>query len=143
MIGKAEWFERRKYGGWGLHPKTWQAYVYIGVFMASLLAFHLAADWDDMTRGLGTIVWVSVLGFDTLHIMAHIRKDERDVKIEALAERNAAWAMLAVITAGVVVQLIYNALQEQLYVDPFLVAALVAGLMAKGVSNYIYERKPL
>ena len=143
MIGKAEWCERRKYGGWGLNPRTWQGWAYIGAFIVALLAFHLAWEWDDMTRAAVTIIWAAVLGFDCLHIMATMKKDEREQRIEALSERNAAWAMIAVLIAGVFVQLFYNALQERIYVDPFLAAALAAGVIAKTMSNYMYERKPL
>jgi TctA family transporter len=143
MIGKAEWFERRKYGGWGMHPKTWQGWAYIGAFMIALLAFHLAWSWDDLTRAAVTIMWAAVLGIDTLHMMAAMKSDEREKKIEALSERNAAWAMIAILTAGILTQLLYYGLQERLYVDPFLVGALAAGVIAKSMSNYMYERKPL
>jgi len=27
MIGNPEWFQRRKYGGWGIFPKTWQGWA--------------------------------------------------------------------------------------------------------------------
>ena len=29
MIGKPEWFERRKYLGWGIHPKTKEGWIYL------------------------------------------------------------------------------------------------------------------
>lgn len=36
MIARADWFRRRKYGGWGVSPRTWQGWAYI---VAILLPF--------------------------------------------------------------------------------------------------------
>lgn len=34
MFAKTEWFQKRKYGGWGLTPRTWQGWAYVGGFIA-------------------------------------------------------------------------------------------------------------
>ncbi len=143
MIGKPEWFERRKYTGWGVNPKTWQGYAYIAAFVGSLAVFQSMPFWDAQTRIAGTVVWGSVLLLDMLHIMMHLERDEREYKIEAIAERNAAYAMIAVIAVGVLCQLIVSSLQKNPTVDWFLIGALAAGVAAKCISNIYLERKPL
>ena len=44
-----------------------------------------------------TIGWVLFLSIDMVHIMMNLDKDEREYKIEAISERNAAWAMVLVV----------------------------------------------
>ncbi len=141
MIGKAEWFERRKYLGWGLHPKTWQGYAYIAAFIAPFAAFQALPFWDAPTRIVVTAVWLSVLFFDILHIMATLKKDEMETRIEAISERNAAWAMVAVIVAGILYQSWTSAMTQEPSIDWFLAGALAAGAMAKTLSNVILEKR--
>lgn len=143
MIGKAEWFGRRKYTGWGLTPKTWQGWAYIAAFIVPLAVFQALPFWDAQTRILATGVWMAVLLLDVFHIMATMKKDERETKIEALSERNAAWAMIAAIMVGILYQTWSSVPQKEPQIDGFLIAALVAGLVAKALSNIYLERKPL
>jgi len=142
MIGRPEWFERRKYGGWGLHPKTWQGWVYIAVFLIPFAVFH-SMIWDDSTRIFVTIVWLGILLLDVVHIMINLKRDEREHKIEALSERNAAWTMVLIAAIGVLYQAISSGLVNTFNVDWFLVAVLFGGLIVKSISNLVLERRPL
>lgn len=141
MIGKAEWFERRKYGGWGLHPKTWQGWVYIAVFMLPFIAFQALPWWDVKMRVYVTLGWLALLLLDVVHIMITLKRDELEYKIEAISERNAAWVMVAIITAGVLYQVFQSSMTQSMHVDWFLVAALFGGVIAKSVSNIVLEKR--
>lgn len=141
MLGNPKWFERRKYGGWGLHPKTWQGWAYVGVFFGVLLAFQLLPFWDTLTRVIFTTAWALILIIDTMSIMARINLDEREKIHEAIAERNALWGMLAVITGGLVYGIIKSGLEQRFYVNPFLAIALFTGLLIKAISNIYLDKK--
>ena len=143
MIGKPEWFGRRKYGGWGLNPRTWQGWVYIAVFLIPLIAFNAVPYWADSVRAGVTLVWTSILILDMMHIMVTLKSDEREYKIEAISERNAAWVMVAVLAVGIMYQLFTSANKELIEIDWFLPAALFGGLVAKALSNIFYSRKSL
>jgi hypothetical protein len=143
MIGKPEWFKQRKYSGWGIIPKTWQGYVYIIALLVPFVVFQALPFWSIEIRIYATIAWLAFLAFDVSHIMVTIKRDEREYKIEAMSERNAAWIMIAVLVAGILYEAITSALQQTFKVDWFLIAALFGGLIAKMISNLAYERKAL
>ena len=141
MIGKSEWFRRRKYGGWGIHPKNWKGWTYIGSFIFILLAFQLIPFWSDFTRTLFTGFWALVLVIDVVDIMVKMKKDERDKQHEAIAERNAMWIVSIVLSIGLAYQIILSSIKQEILIDWWLVVALVAGLLAKSVTNYYLDRK--
>ncbi len=143
MIGRPEWFQRRKYGGWGITPKTWQGGVYIALVLIPFVIFQALQIWDVKTRIYVTIGWVAFLLLDVGHIMIAMKRDERETKIESISERNAAWTMMIILVIGVLYQAITSALNQKLMVDWFLIAALFAGLIVKSVSNLVLERKAL
>lgn len=95
MIGKPQWFKYRIFG-WGIAPKTWQGWVYIGVWIilligsALLLKTSVAAPWI-----FGTLI--ALLVFDTLHIMMQLYKtsDERENYHQLIIERNCSFAAIA------------------------------------------------
>ena len=87
MIGKPEWFERRKYGGWGFHPKTWQGYVYMAIFFIPYIVFQALPFWSMEIRLYVTAAWLFILLIDAVHIMTTLKRDEREFKIEAISER--------------------------------------------------------
>ena len=140
MIGKPEWFARRKYGGWGLTPKTWQGWAYIALIALPIVLLNLVKASGE-TMFVLTVAWVIVIILDVLDIMVKLKKDEREAQIEAKAERNSAWAMVAVLTAGIGYQVASSAVKATLEVDPFLVAALLGGLVVKAASNAYLERR--
>jgi len=141
MLGKPEWFKRRKYSGWGIIPKTWQGWVYILIFMLPFVVFQALPFWDEKTRFFVTIAWLVILLVDVADIMIRMRNDERERMHEAIAERNAAWVMLLVIIIGILYQVTTSALIQTFKVDYFLIGALFAGVIAKMITNVYLDRK--
>ncbi|MBW2975801.1 hypothetical protein KY366_08850 [Candidatus Woesearchaeota archaeon] len=143
MIGKPEWFERRKYGGWGFYPRTWQGWVYLAFVLIPFVVFQALPYWDARTRMIVTTGWAVFLLLDAVHIMVCLKKDERERKIEALAERNAAWVMMLILAAGLLYEIISSSLRQEFKVNWFLVAALFGGMIVKTISNIMLERRAL
>lgn len=141
MIGKAEWFKRRKYGGWGLTPKTWQGWVYVAVSMIPLISFHIFQLWDTKTRAIVTIVWIAIIVVDSIEMMIKLKKDEREIIHEALAERNALWGMMAVLIIGLLYQVIISAIRGIIQIDWWILGALFVGIIIKSISNLYLDRK--
>jgi predicted Co/Zn/Cd cation transporter (cation efflux family) len=141
MIARPEWFKRRKYGGWGVTPKTWQAWVYMALVMGIIILIQAMPFWDDQQRVIITGFWVAFLMVDIIPVMVTLNRDEREYKNEAIAERNAAWFMSTVLVLGVLVELMLSALNQEILVDWFLVVALIGGLIVKSVSNYLLDKK--
>jgi hypothetical protein len=143
MIAKKNWFQRRKYGGWGITPKTWQGWVYILIIIGILIVFQSMPFWSNQIRIYGTIIWISFLLIDVSHIMITLNKDERESKIEAIAERNAAWFMIMILVFAVLFDVYQSAIANKLIVNWFVVVALIGGTIVKTVSNLYLERKKL
>ena len=143
MIGRPEWFKRRKYGGWGISPKTWQGWVYVALTLIPFIVFQALPYWNTQTRLYVTIGWIIFLLIDVSHIMFNLNRDEREYKIEAISERNAGWAMMFVILVGLLYQIFSTALANNLKIDPFLAIALFAGAFVKTISNIILERRKI
>lgn len=143
MIGKSKWFKRRKYGGWGITPDSWQGWLYLALIIIPFVVFQALPFWEVRTRVYVTIGWLLFLAFDVNHIMFTLKKDEREEKIEAFSERNAAWAMVIILIIGILYEVITSALQQKLFVDWFLVSALFLGMIVKTISNMMYERGAL
>ena len=136
MFGKPEWFARRKYGGWGLTPKTREGWLYIGAIILPLAIFQALPFWSANERMLVTTGWVAFVAFDVLDIMFRMKKDERETLHEAIAERNAAWVMVVALALGILYQAVSGALSGALYIDPVLIVVLFAGLAAKAITNF-------
>lgn len=143
MIGNPKWFTRRKYGGWGIHPKTWQGWIYLIAIILPLIVFQSIPIWDNMTRIVVTVIWIVLIFIDVIHIMFNLDKDELEERIEAISERNAAWTMSFILALGIVYQVTISAINKEFMIDYFLIAALIFGLGAKAFSNIYYERKGL
>ena len=141
MIGKPEWFTRRKYLGWGVMPKTWQGWAYVAIAGIPIFAFQYTKFWSEKTRMIAIGIWAVILIADFFDIMIRMKKDEREKIHEAIAERNAMWAMIIVLTAGVGYEIASSAVNQAIKVDPFIIAALLAALIAKAVSNVYLDRK--
>lgn len=142
MIGKPEWFKRRKYGGWGIYPRTWQGWVYIAAVIVPFMIFNALPFWSEKTRMIVTLIWLAFLAIDISHIMIKMKKDERERLHEAIAERNALWVMIAVIVIGLGYQTARaSVLQDFSNVDWFLAAALIAAVIAKSITNIYLDRK--
>ncbi|NCN86339.1 hypothetical protein GW932_00755 [archaeon] len=140
MIGKAEWFQRRKYGGWGIRPKTWQGWVYIACFLLPIFVFNLFVT-STKSRTIFISVWAFILVVDAIDIMRKLKMDERDRVHEAIAERNALWGILIVLVLGLLYDIITNSIEGRIYVNPFIAGALIVGVVIKAISNIILDRK--
>lgn len=141
MIAKNSWFKRRKYGGWGVSPKTWQGWIYIAMMLIPFMIFQALPYWNIETRLYVTFGWVVFLMLDILPIMINLKRDEREYKNEAVAERNAAWFMVMVLVIGLLYEIISSALRQNLQVNCFLAVALFGGALIKTISNIYLDKK--
>lgn len=141
MLGKPEWFARRKYSGWGFSPKTWQGWVYILAIIAPILIVT-SLPISGRAQTIFMIVWAVIFAIDFIDIILHLEKDERERIHEAIAERNALWAIITVLAFGLAYQAASGiAAYGALKVDPVILIALGAGLIVKIVSNVYLDRK--
>ncbi|WP_084126256.1 hypothetical protein [Methanothermobacter sp. CaT2] len=140
IIARPQWFGRRKYGGWGVSIKTWQGAVYLACVFLLLVGIQLLP-LNTTTRMYVTGAWLAFLFLDMFDVMWKVKRDEREYLHEAIAERNAAWAMMPVLVIGVFIELISSSLQGKPHIDPFILLALLAGVLAKSVTNYRLERE--
>jgi len=141
MLGKPDWFQRRKYGGWGITPKTWQGWIYIIIMILPFIIFQSLSVWDNDTRFIVTLFWVAILVIDVIDIMIHLKRDEQEKIHEAFAERNAAWFMSIILALGLVYYMIVNGLNHKMYVEPFIAIALFGGVIIKSITNYVLSKK--
>jgi hypothetical protein len=141
MIGKPEWFKRRKYGGWGIMPKTWQGWVYLAIIIIPFAIFNALPYWSVKTRIIVTGAWALFLIIDVVHIMVKMPRDERDRLHEAIAERNALWTIILVLVIGIGYQMARSAVTKTVQVDYFIIAAVFAGLIVKGISNIYLDKR--
>ncbi|HBI17079.1 MAG TPA: hypothetical protein DDY52_02935 [Candidatus Moranbacteria bacterium] len=138
MFAKAQWFQKRKYGGWGLTPRTWQGWVYVGGFIGAVMIVQKINFGNEQVKNIISALMVGIFVLDILRIITQIKKDELEIQFEAVAERNASWVMVAVLTAGIIYQALISEGKE---IDPFLIGALIAGVVVKGLSYFILEKK--
>ncbi|MBM3199371.1 hypothetical protein FJZ53_00420 [Candidatus Woesearchaeota archaeon] len=145
MIAQNDWFERRKYTGWGLgRPRKWQGWAYLAAVLLPFVIFQAIPYWGVKTRLIVTGAWMAFLMIDLIPLMVTLKKDEREHKIEAIAERNAAWAMVMILVIGIVYEALRSALAAKTFqVDPFIIAALFGGVIAKALSNFYLERRAI
>jgi hypothetical protein len=141
MLGKPKWFQRRKYAGWGLFPRTWEGWVYIAVAIAVGALIQYLPFGNEQTKTILTMVFVAGVALDVIHIMAHLPMDERERIHEAIAERNALWAILAALCAGIGWQTATSVLTNSVQIDPVLIAALIIGVIAKAITNIYLDKK--
>ena len=73
--------------------------------------------------------------------MVTMKKDEREYKNEAIAERNASWFMVLVLVIGIMYEFVISGLNHELSINGFMVLALFGGAIVKGVSNYLMDKK--
>ena len=141
MLGKPQWFQRRKYAGWGIYPKTYQGWLYLLVLVAGFLLIQFINWPGDNTSVILMLIWAGIFVLDTLDIMIRMPRDERDRIHEALAERNALWVMIASLVLGIAYRAAQSAVYGKIYIDPIIIMALLAGLVAKAITNIYFDRK--
>ncbi len=140
MIGKSKWFTIRKYGGWGIHPKTKEGWIYLFIVIIPFIIFHILPFWSTTTRLIVSIFWLFFLLFDIFEIMINLKKDEREKIHEAIAERNALWAIVFILTIGLFYHIIESGLKHELYIPPFILIALIIGAIVKTTSNIYLDK---
>lgn len=140
MLGKPAWFRRRKYGGWGFSPACWQGWLYVAALFLSLLLIQALPVSGDARLAV-MVIWAVVFSIDFLHIFLKLPKDERETIHEAKAERNAMWAMVFVLCAGVAYQVARGLVRDWQELDPVILAALAAGVVAKAITNIYLDAK--
>jgi hypothetical protein len=134
MIAKSTWFSPRKFGGWGLTPNCWQGWAYIGIIvllLAILGSIKLPGFWST---GLMLTVGI-IFSLDFIDIFIHLKKDERDILHEALAERNAMWFMVATLGIGIAYQASSN------NIDPIILIALFGSMIIKAATHWMLHNK--
>lgn len=140
VIAKPQWFVRRKYGGWGLMPKTWQGWIYSLIMIIIVLGLVNAP--LDMKYKIVIILAAAIFFFIDIGSAMIRLKDEREKIHEAVAERNALWAVLLVLVIGISYQAAESAVKGNYSsMDWFLVAAVFVALVVKAVSNIWLDRK--
>lgn len=141
VIGKADWFKMRKYGGWGITPKTWQGWVYIAVMIIPFIIFQSLPYWDEKTRLYISVGWLIILVIDIIDIMFRLKRDEREQLHEGISDRNAIWAMLLVLVAGLLYEIVKSANTQTFEVNPFIAGALIAGALVKSITFIYLDKK--
>ncbi|MFH0979225.1 MAG: hypothetical protein V1837_08070, partial [Candidatus Woesearchaeota archaeon] len=127
MIGKPEWFTRRKYLGWGVFPKTWQGWLYIAVCLLIFAVIEFLP-LSENARLISLFVLIAIICADMIDVMIRMKHDERDRLHEAIAERNSMWVMLVVLAIGVAYESARSVVLQKFTVDPVIIIALVIGL---------------
>ncbi len=140
IIARPEWFGRRKYGGWGVSIKTWQGALYLASIIMLILLIQLLP-LEAIARLYVTGAWLLFVFIDMFDVMWKVQRDEREYIHEAIAERNAAWAMIPILVVGMFIELILSSLRGEPRVNPFIALALIAGVVAKSVTNYRLEKE--
>ena len=87
------------------------------------------------------VIWALIIGFDFVDIMIHLPKDERDRIHEAIAERNALWVIITVLAIGLAYQVANGIVEHTTKIDPVILIAICAGLIAKIISNIYLDKK--
>lgn len=140
MFAKAAWFNRRKYTGWGLTPRTWQGVLYITI-VVMVIFFILSLSINETIKIALTGVWIFFVLIDILRLMASIKLDEREQKIEAISERNASWTMVVSISLTILYIVTIGKEFKGAELIPVLIFPIIAGVIIKGLSNYVLEKR--
>lgn len=131
MIGKAKWFNPRKYTGWGLTPNCWQGWMYVFVFILLVsLINYLPIPLNIKNIITGTVVSLFLL--DTFHLMSQVKKDERDRLHEAISDRNALWFLILFLIAYTFINNILNPI--------FIIGILGATIIKAGTQFYLRDK---
>ena len=131
MIGNPNWFNIRKYTGWGLTPNCWQGWLYVIIFIIPIVIVDSIA-LDPNFKSVFIGAWTVFLLIDVFHMMTQIKKDERERLHEAIADRNALWFIILVL-------IIYAFIKQSL--DPVFLVALLGAAVVKTVTQLYLRDK--
>lgn len=141
MIGKPEWFNRRKYTGWGLTPKNWQGWAYVVAIVLPIIILQAIPGITPEIMAITSIIWLVILFIDVIDIMRKLPMDEREKAHEAIAERNALWMMILVLVVGIAYQAAQSVVFQTNTVDPLLIVALLLATVVKAGTNFYLDKK--
>lgn len=140
MIAKPEWFRRRRYSGWGLTPITKEGWLYV-MAMAGIFIFIRIFPVVLQVKIILSTLWIVFFLVDILQTMASIKLDEREQKIDAISERNAAWTMVTFLALVIIYVSTFGKDMKGIDLMPILIFPIFAGVFAKGLSNFILEKR--
>ena len=140
MIGNPKWFSIRKYGGWGLTPNCLQGWLYILVVIMPLVVLQITAMPEPIKAGI-TIAWTLIIFADIVDIMVRMKKDEREIIHEAIAERNAMWFMVTALAVGIVYQTGLGVIKQTYEIDPVVMIALGGATIVKAITHLYLKNK--
>ncbi len=141
MIGKPEWFGIRKFGGWGVRPKTWQGWAYIFVFIIIVTGITFIPGLNEITQTYIVLGLTGLFVADIAHVMIKMKRDERELIHEAISDRNAIWFMLLILVIGLMYESIKAGLNNEVYINPFIISALIGAAIVKTVTIYYLDKK--
>lgn len=149
MFGRPEWFTYRTLG-WGIKAKTWQGWVYFGVFLVLLIGPQYLPIAPDLKSDIPKVVLLlGMIDIITIWVQLDKFHDEREQLHQLIIERNCS----LVAVASLCVIIIYRSYQNQFVpvtgtfqlntgrfpFDPLLPGTLLAMTLTKLLST-IYLR---
>lgn len=145
MIGRPEWFTYRLMG-WGIRPRTWQGWVYLGAFLA-LFALAAQLPAGSATRSWSLGVLTALLVLDAVFIMSRMgaHHDEREHSHQLIIERHCSFAAVAALVAAITYQVYQHrvpGVSGNLPCDPWLVGVLAVMAVTK-IGSSLYVRMKL
>ncbi len=140
MFANPNWFNQRKYSGWGLTPNCWQGWLYMAVAISPLVILSNLS-LPGMLSPIFMSVWAFIFIADFIDIFRKIKKDERDLAHEAIAERNAMWVMIAALGAGIAYQVAVGMINKTNQVDPVILVALAGAVITKAITHFFLRNR--
>lgn len=135
MIGNPNWFNIRKYSGWGLTPNCWQGWLYTLLIVSPIIIVSKIGLNQNFIN-IFSLIWIALVLIDVLHMMSRIKKDERERLHEALADRNALWFMMFIL----VIAVLYDAFFNQ-SINYLLLIAVLGAMLAKSLTHFYLRDK--
>lgn len=135
MIGNPNWFNIRKYSGWGLTPNCWQGWLYVLLIVLPIIIVSEIGLSQNFTN-IFSFVWIILILLDVLHMMSRVKKDERERLHEALADRNALWFMMLALVAYA----LYDSFFRQ-NTDPVILIIVIGAVVVKSLTHFYLRDK--
>ncbi len=141
---KIEWFKRRKYGGWGIVPVTWQGWVFLGFLISPLIILtsffnEKLTIKDPVFIAFG--VYITFIVAVCMFIMVRIKQDEREIAHEAISDRNALWIALFILAIGIVAEGVSPDIVRAYPINVFALSALMGAWIVKVISIIYLDNK--
>ncbi|HTB22182.1 MAG TPA: hypothetical protein VK914_05710 [bacterium] len=152
MFGRPEWFTYRTFG-WGIKAKTWQGWVYLGVFVALIVGPNFLPIGPSLKSMITKVVLaLGLIDVITIWVLLDKFHDEREQLHQLIIERNCSLAAVSSLCAIMA----YRCCQNQVMpatgmfqlntgrfpFDPLLIVmALVMALTKLASTIYLWYRK--